>query len=881
MSNIAKLNVQLTATSNQFDAKMSGAGKTLASVRAGFDRATNAASAYQGMTSSIGALKLAGADTLRSFRTTMGVARSELQKFGRNKDVQVALEIGREHLSKAWLKARPSLQRVVNASGLKVAASVVADKTQNARGWLERQRRHLTKPIAVRMQLARRGIENQITSVRSKLDGLKQYRAVRISLAAVNATKLPVQAAMTTIGPLTKLAARGVSVGLHATHFGVAVGVNKARALFGGLLSFGTSVASSIGGAFMSIAKGAAGILAMAGGAAVAGIGGLATYAIKLAADAEQARVSFTTMLGSAEKARQLQSEINQFAAATPFQTTELIEASKGLLAFGVAQEQIIPTMRTLGDISAGLNIPLGELSELYGKARVQGRLFSQDINQLTGRGIPVIQEFAKQFGVTEAEVRGLVESGQINFSHLQKALASLTGEGGKFAGLMAAQSQTVSGLFSTLKDTITLNLTRVGETITDKLDLRGVIGGISESLSALATTAMPLMDGFIGGMTEGGNAGKRAGALVLTGAEMIATGIAYALNTVDLLAAGWRAAQAGVAYAIGGMLKGIDWMGAGIVKLLNYLPGVELQWTDTIGAMSDALIDEGNKLAEKAGESWDSFADGSRVKSVGRFFDQVRANANAAATATQEVGKAAEQTALKIEEAAAGQSAAVLEAMKKLKEQTAEAGLNEQQKKFAELKIAGATPEQLAQAQGLIDVQRSISKLSDIDTGDPLTDFAARMEKLQQLYAQGKVTADQFSAIRDNAKETLNEKLTDQAKSITEGVKNPLEKYQEELVRLNLLLEQGLINQQTFDRATAKARQTFDNSSGAAPDVIRANTAEAAKFAYDANRGTQKLGRDEIAKKAYVEAQEQTRLLEQVARNTRAETTPTETVDI
>src|SRR5687768_6342713 len=113
------------------------------------------------------------------------------------------------------------------------------------------------------------------------------------------------------------------------------------------LVSFGSKVAG-VGTKVAALGT------ALGGGALVTGVTGLGMHAVKLAADAEQARVAFTTMLGSAEKANALQDQINQFAASTPFQTAELIAASKSLLAFGVAQDQIIPTMRTLGDLSAG-----------------------------------------------------------------------------------------------------------------------------------------------------------------------------------------------------------------------------------------------------------------------------------------------------------------------------------------------------------------------------------------------------------------------------------------------------------------------------------------------------------------------------------------------
>lgn len=170
----------------------------------------------------------------------------------------------------------------------------------------------------------------------------------------------------------------------------------------------------------------------------------------------EQSTIAFTTILGDGGKAKSLLDDLAKFAAATPFEFPELVDASKKLLAFGFDAKSIIPTMTRLGDISAGLGIPVSELADLYGKARVQGRLFAEDINQLTGRGIPIAQELAGQFGVSEDKVRGLVEAGKVGFPNLEKAFISLTTNGGKFAGLMEAQSQSFNGLMSTLKDNLT-----------------------------------------------------------------------------------------------------------------------------------------------------------------------------------------------------------------------------------------------------------------------------------------------------------------------------------------------------------------------------------------------------------------------------------------
>jgi tape measure domain-containing protein len=113
---------------------------------------------------------------------------------------------------------------------------------------------------------------------------------------------------------------------------------------------------------------------------------------------------------------------------------------------------------------------PIGDIAEIYGKARVAGTLFAEDINQLTGRGIPIIGEFARQLGVSESEVKKLGSQGKITFPMLEQAFKDMTGEGGKFGGMMAAQSGTVAGMLSTLSDSFGSVLLELGRPINDAI---------------------------------------------------------------------------------------------------------------------------------------------------------------------------------------------------------------------------------------------------------------------------------------------------------------------------------------------------------------------------------------------------------------------------
>ena len=178
----------------------------------------------------------------------------------------------------------------------------------------------------------------------------------------------------------------------------------------------------------------------------------------------QQLEVAFNTMLGSADKADALMAQLVRTAATTPFDLEGVAQGAKQLLAYGMEAEKVNETLIRLGDIAAGLSMPLNDLVYLYGTTMAQGRLYTQDLNQFTGRGIPMIQELAKVFGVAESKVKDLVEAGKVGFPEVQKVIENLTGEGSKFGGLMEEQSKTISGQISNIEDAISTMFNDLGK---------------------------------------------------------------------------------------------------------------------------------------------------------------------------------------------------------------------------------------------------------------------------------------------------------------------------------------------------------------------------------------------------------------------------------
>lgn len=190
----------------------------------------------------------------------------------------------------------------------------------------------------------------------------------------------------------------------------------------------------------------------------------LVSNIVRTRGEMQQLEVAFTTMLQSGERASALLADAVEFAAKTPFDLQGVAGGIRQLLAYGTAAEEAIDTVEMLGNVSAGLSVPLNDMIYLYGTLRAQGRAFTVDIRQFAGRGVPIYEELAKVLGVTRQELTGLISEGKVGFPEVEQAFRNMTSEGGMFYNLMREQSKTITGQISNLQDGISQMFNSIGE---------------------------------------------------------------------------------------------------------------------------------------------------------------------------------------------------------------------------------------------------------------------------------------------------------------------------------------------------------------------------------------------------------------------------------
>lgn len=209
-------------------------------------------------------------------------------------------------------------------------------------------------------------------------------------------------------------------------------------------------------------------------GSAFLGIQG-ASSVLKASMNFEKQVAQFGVLFGSAEEGKKILEELNAFAIETPFEATKLRDSAIQLKAYGFEARDIIPTMQKLGDISLGDSEKFSRLAYALGQVKSAGKLYGSELRQFTETGIPLLATLGEMHGKTAGEMRKMVEEGSVSYDNVIGAMERLTKAGGLFNGSMEAQSETLGGKLSKLRDIYTLTLEKFKDTKAYELLKAGV----------------------------------------------------------------------------------------------------------------------------------------------------------------------------------------------------------------------------------------------------------------------------------------------------------------------------------------------------------------------------------------------------------------------
>ncbi|MDQ0414238.1 tape measure protein [Mesobacillus stamsii] len=250
---------------------------------------------------------------------------------------------------------------------------------------------------------------------------------------------------------------------------------------------------------FGSIQKSAGVAMKAAGVAAAAAGGGLATLTgivgkvgFSYNAMAEQSGVAWKTLLGSQEEAKKMLQDISNFTKATPFETEDVDMMAKYMHNAGLEGQALFDSLMKVSDVASAFSIPASEAKEMtrqMSQVRQAGVAYTEDLNILQDRGVPIYKAIAEQQGIMVKDVKKMASEGKLS-SEIYVAAFDSIAKG--VTGASEEQSKTFNGMLSTLKDNLSM--------ISGEL-----MSGAFDKMKGALDAVMPVLDNFLSNLRNGG----------------------------------------------------------------------------------------------------------------------------------------------------------------------------------------------------------------------------------------------------------------------------------------------------------------------------------------------------------------------------------------
>ena len=202
-------------------------------------------------------------------------------------------------------------------------------------------------------------------------------------------------------------------------------------------------------------------------------------------AELETQRKSLEVLTGSLTKTNSIIQELQAFGSVTPFTSSELIEQTKRLKAFGFQTDELVDTTKRLANVAGATGADLEGIATAFGQIRAKGKLQQEENLQLLERGVDITTELKNITGLQGEAFEKAQRQGKIGADLVNQALINLTNEGGAFFGGATAQATTLNGKLSTLVDSVQ-NLART---------LGEVLGPAFKTILDIATKTVQAID--------------------------------------------------------------------------------------------------------------------------------------------------------------------------------------------------------------------------------------------------------------------------------------------------------------------------------------------------------------------------------------------------
>jgi tape measure domain-containing protein len=609
---------------------------------------------------------------------------------------------------------------------------------------------------------------------------------------------------------------------------------------------------------------------------------GVGAAAVKVSEQINTARTSFTTMLGSAEKADVMLKDLQKFAATTPFEFPDLVTSAQRMQALGVNAKQVIPWLTSIGDAAAAMGggkDVIDGITLALGQMQAKSKVSAQEMNQLAERGVPAWQILADKIGKSVPEAMALAEKGAISAADAIPAI--LAGMNQKFGGSMEQLNKTLTGQWSNFKDQITQAIAPIGTALTPVLTsllqiLSPVVAKVGELANWFNTLPMPVKT-FVGVLAAMLAAlgpvllivGQLAVGIAALAPAFAALGVTLTVSVGALL--GWAAA---IAAAVAALVALGVWVYNNWDKIIGFIAGGLARVVEGFKSVVDGIAWLTQKIP-LVGAGWAAVDKGlgnlqKSLEDTAKKHEELAARAiTAAAKQATEVSKSFAIINAALAKVAADQAKAQEESDKRAKElgvsttAALKATLDQRRKDLAawvedEKKGIRTHQDVAAATQAVIDAEKALAAGSPnvVAAHKAIQDAAAKQAKEEEDLGKKEIARERALTAAPGAYFAMAQSIDAYNQKLADNKKRLEEAQQAQADHLETLRQKGVIEEfkaqgekvtamlgewaKAHGLLTPMINKTYDALKVLGlkgPEVYR-NAADAAKQAYDTIAG-------------------------------------------
>lgn len=272
-----------------------------------------------------------------------------------------------------------------------------------------------------------------------------------------------------------------------------------------------TGATSSAGGpagkSFMS-GFGKTAIKAVGAMGIATGIGSVFSKGFARMTAIDNAKAKLTALGNSVKDVKTISDNAMAAVKGTAFGMDAAMTTAASATAAGIKPGKELSRYLTLvGDAAAVAGVDMSEMGSIFNKVAANGKVTTEEMNQLADRGIPIWQLLSKETGMSMDELRKAIQDGKVDINDFQNAIEKGMGGAAKTIG-----STTITGAISNLNASISrmganfLGSADDGNSFAGKLlplmnQLMSLMGKVESGMSILgqvfAAIIGPIMEGL------------------------------------------------------------------------------------------------------------------------------------------------------------------------------------------------------------------------------------------------------------------------------------------------------------------------------------------------------------------------------------------------